>query len=334
MKKIIINLMLLLFAINIFAATSSGIGYSSIKNGIRVANKSALNNALINAISSYYKEIEPDKADSISEDHLKLIKKFRILERGVQDDSVYYKVEAEFDPIDTAHLATKSNPNTLVFYIKTDNPLKEYRNALSNAAKKMLEENNFSLKYQEDFIINIDKSDDPEKAYSIFSITRSRYLLHTNLKIEKAKTANKLVSETYFYTKKDTYPVIRAEGTISKMTEEGLIEAFNKVYQTTVSYILSNFVNSNRNLEHKENKYDIVFTNFKTFNQVMNVMDYLRSKGFFVTVKVKTVVSGKAEFELATKADLAEIKKVVDEQLKDAHTSDLEENTLIIDFKP
>lgn len=335
MKKIIFSIIFIILAVNTWAATSTGFGTSSLDGGIKVADKRALNNALINAIASYYASTNPEKADAISIEHLKLIKKFRILERGVQQSSVFYKVEVEFDEIGQVNLATKINPNTIVYYIKLESNLKEYRDLFNNLARKMLEENNFSLKYQEDFIINVDKSGDSEKAYSLFSVTRSRYLLHTSLKIEKSKAANKLISETYFYTKKDTYPIIRAEATINKMNNEGLQEAFNKVYLTTVSYIMSNFINTHLTTEPpKENKYDLIFVNFKSFNQVMNVMDYLRSKGFFVTVKVKSVVTGKAELELVTKSDIASIKKVVEEQLKDVdHTTDLEANSLLVEFK-
>ncbi len=335
MKKIILSIILVILAVNLWAATSTGFGTSSLEGGVKLADKRALNNALINAIVSYYATVNPEKSEGITVEHLKLIKKFRILERGVQQNSVYYKVEAEFDEIGAVNLVSKVNPNTIVFYIKLDASLKEYQEAINTTAKKMLEENNFSLKYQEDFIVNVDKSGDPEKAYSLFSVTRSRYLLHTVLKIEKSKSVNKLVSETYFYTKKDTYPIIRAEATLNKLNVEGVQDAFNKVYQTTVSYILANFVNTHTTIEQqKENRYDLIFMNFKSFNQVMNVMDYLRSKGFFVTVKVKSVVTGKAEFELVTKSDITLIKKVVEEQLKDVeHSTDLEANSLLVEFK-
>ncbi|ADR17970.1 hypothetical protein [Calditerrivibrio nitroreducens] len=333
MKKIALSFLLVFFTINLWAATSIGVGSSSMDGGIRVADKRALNNALINAISSYYAE-SSDSGKNITIDHLKLIKKFRILERGVENGEVYYKVEAEFDEIGSVNFATKVNPNTVVYYIKTDTSLKEFKELFANDAKKILEGNNLSLKYQEDFIVNVDKSGNSEQAYAIFSITKSRYLMHTTLKIEKSKTSNLLVSETYFYTKKDTYPVIRAEATVSKMNAEGIGEAFNKVYQTTISYIISNFINNQITAEQHENRFDLVFINFKSFNQVMGVMDYLRSKGFFTTVKVKSVVTGKAEFEMVTKSNLEAIKKVAEERLKDQpHNLSIEDNALILEFQ-
>lgn len=335
MRKIVFSIIFIIFGLNLFSAVSTGVGSSSLDGGVRVADKRALNNALINAIASYYASINPEKSDAISIEHLKLIKKFRILERGVNQNSVYYRVEVDFDEVGQVNIATKANPNTIVFYLKLETGMKDYLNMLDSLARKILEENSFSLKYQEDFIVNLDKSGDPDKVYSLFSVTRSRYLMHTSLKVEKTKSYNKLISETYFYTKKDTYPIIRAEATINKMNAEGLQEAFNKVYQTTISYIVANFLNTHSATEQpKENKYDLVFLNFSSFNQVMNVMDFLRSKGFFVTVKVKSVVTGKAEFELVTKSDISSIKKVVEELLKDQeHTTEIEENSLLVEFK-
>lgn len=73
---------------------------------------------------------------------------------------------------------------------------------------------------------------------------------------------------------------------------------------------------------------------FKSFNNVMNVMDTLRSKGFFTTVKVKSFVTGKAEFEINTKADAETIKKVIDEILKDANReTTLQDNSIYIEYK-
>ncbi|MCX8084770.1 MAG: hypothetical protein N3C60_07625 [Calditerrivibrio sp.] len=325
----------LLYTIS-YAAVSTGTGTSSMDGGIKAADKRALNNALINAIANYYSEKNPDLAESITAEHIKLIKNYRIIERGVKQYTVYYTVEAEFDEIGSVSISTKSNPNTLVYFIKLENNLMEYKDIFYDSARFIIEEHGFSLKFQEDFLLNLDKIGDHEKAYSVFSKNRSRYMIFTTLKIEKLKNNTKLVSESYFYTKKDTYPIIRAEATIGKMNNDGLKESFVKVFLTTITYVNTNFLPMSKMTQNetKDQKIDLVFINFSSFNQVINIMDYLKAKGFFTTVKVKSFITGKAEFEINTRTDVGAITKVVKELLNNTNVEIVShENAVIMEFR-
>lgn len=337
MRKILLVFLLLFIPTVIFSAVSKGTGYSAISEaGIKVAEKVALSNALLNAIANYYEEVNPDMVDNVNKDFLKLVKKFRILERGVKQYSVYYTVEVTFDESASPNVERKSNPNTIVYFINVERSMSNLKQKLYDLTKNYLEEIGMSTRYQEDFILNTDSTSSPDKALSTFNLLKARYLIYINVKIEKVKNVNKLLTESYLYSKKDSFPTIKAEGTLAKINELSVIETYKTDLETTMKYISTNFMNisSPPSVEKPENKIDLIFMAFKSFNNVMNVMDTLRSKGFFTTVKVKSFVTGKAEFELNTKADTETIKKVIDEILKDVnHETTLQENSIYIEYK-
>ncbi|MCA1926890.1 MAG: hypothetical protein LDL13_03280 [Calditerrivibrio sp.] len=337
MRKLLLVFLLLFIPNVIFSAVSTGTGYSVIsESGVKVAEKIALSNAILNAITNYYEEVSPDMAENVNKDFLKLVKKFRILERGVKQYSVYYTVEVTFDESASPNVERKSNPNTFVYFINLDKFLSDFKQKLYDVTKNYLEEIGMSTRYQEDFIVNIDSTGSSDKALATFNLLKARYLIYINVRVEKGKNGNKLLTESYFYSKKDSFPTIKAEGTLAKINELSVIETYKTDLQTTMKYITTNFMNvsSNPLAEKPENKIDLIFIEFKSFNNVMNVMDTLRSKGFFTTVKVKSFVTGKAEFELNTKSDAETIKKVIDEILKGVnHDTTLEENSIYIEYK-
>ncbi|MEF3255712.1 MAG: hypothetical protein K6348_09190 [Deferribacterales bacterium] len=332
---ILIFLISLINSINCFSAVSTGTGYAPISGNIRLADKVALNNAFIDAISNYYKEHNPEMEEKVNKDFIKLITKYRILERGVKQYTVFYTVEVTFDETASLNIATtKSNPQTIVFFIKTDSNISPFKDKLYDITIKHLEDNGFNIKYQTDFIISTDSKSDLDTSLSTFKLLKARYFIYLDLKIEKSKKVNKLITTSSFFTQKDVYPQQKSEAILPKITEQTLIENFTSNLSNIIKNIKSNYIISTKNdVEKVETIIDLVYINFKSFNEVMNVMDYLKSKGFFNTVKVKSFVTGKAEFEISTKSNIEIIKKAIEEQLKNInHDLQIEDNSIYIEF--
>jgi hypothetical protein len=329
--------MFFIITFNLFAAGSTGTGSASIGGGsIRASEKAALKNAMINAISSYYLDSNPQLSEKVDDEFIRLISKYRILERGVKGGSIYYKVEVTFDETASINVAAKSNPNTVVYLINIDKSLSAFKQTFYDLTKNYLDSSGMSLKYQNDFYLAVGSSDNLDKALSTFSISRARYFIYIGIKSVKDKSSSKLVTESYFYSKKDSFPVVKAEASLTKTTEQSVTEAYNKDIETTLNYIKSNFIKQSGGepSDSNESKISMIFTEFKSFNDVMNVMDTLKSKGYFTTVKVKSFVPGKAEFEVVATSNIEQLKKITEDLLKNVNFDiSADEDSIYIEYK-
>lgn len=300
---------IIFYTTTIFAFDIKGVGKAVIVNDdLKTAEITARNSALIDALSNYFvlnNSIEdiPD----INEEFFKFIKKYTILNRKVENFTVYYEVIATIDEvaINDANYLINNITHSVIYIFENDDLDSDLKTAMKKQLSQILSEYNFSIKYQEDFEIITPDNLNFEDKLSNFGNSKAKYFFTFNLSPECSTIDNgyfcKLTTILKIYTKKETLPTIKTiTSSLDKTEIDAISDAFKKASENILKYIKSNLIKSEQE-KSADKTYNITFINFKTIANLNKLLNFLKEKGFINNYTLKSYSISQATFELTTK---------------------------------
>jgi len=324
------------------AYLSTGRGSSIIENNnLKKAEREAYKRALENAISNFYKQYNRvETIPSITGEFFKFINSYKILNRYVDDFTVYYEIEADVQKVDLKDLSytVKNIKDAVVYFLDiTGNVSVVKQNELGKIASDLFNKYNFSTDYQKEFSLSLGVKPRYKDLVDMFANTGGKFLFDISVKyeIDKADMDSicKMEMLTKIYTREKRMPPIKYSTSVIKPSiQEALLGAFTKSWDKTLEYVTSNIIKPpEKNTRIID--YNIIALNYKTYSEVMDLINSLEDKGLVDSYKLVKYNHKEILFNIKTKSDIGELS----EKIKGYHTDypfsvEILDGSILVDF--
>ncbi|BAI80057.1 hypothetical protein DEFDS_0575 [Deferribacter desulfuricans SSM1] len=339
MKKLLLIIFLtILSIINICnAAIYESIGNAVIENNdLKTADRKALDNALIEAIKKHFENVTLDKnkIPEITNEYIRFVKSYKILDRYVKDYTVYYHMIVDVDEItvDDLPLFFNTLKQSVVYYFE-NTP----ENISPDDLNKLFNHYNLSLKYQDSFTFNLPPNPSYDDILNEFAKNDARYLIiFTYKKLQNSLNnigcKTELKVETYTKTKKFKTIKIISTKSLPDMTEcikDSLMSSIDKA----LNYIKTNYIELPK-IEKVQQNITITFINFKDFNTIQKFLEELTNRHYIDEVKIKSFSMDEAVYDVTTVLSLENLiaKLKLLKNNSNYNIINFAEGQLIIDF--
>ncbi|MGA1862949.1 hypothetical protein OWM07_08695 [Deferribacter thermophilus] len=303
MKKLLVLILIIFsFAASSFSATYESIGEAIIENNnLKVADKNALNNALISAIKKHFEYITVDKSKipEITSDFIRFIKSYKILDRYVKEYTVYYHLLVDVDEITVEDLPLFFNTlkQSIVFYSFT--PIENLNDENIN---KTFEKYDLSLKYQGNFLFNLPANPTYDDILNEFTKNDAKYLLIINFKQIEDDSFNEICKTELSvdtFTKNRKFKTIKIISTKSNKADldECLKDSYISSLDRALKYIKNNYIKL-PTFEKNNQLITITFINFRNFTPIQNLLEELSNRRYITEYKVKSFSMDEAIFDV------------------------------------
>jgi len=300
---------IIFYSTGVFAYDIKGVGRSVIVNDdLKTAEINARNSALIDALYNYFvlnhsNEDIPD----INEEFFKFIKKYTVVNRKVENFTVYYEIIATIDEvaISDANYLINNITHSVIYIFENEDLDSDLKTKMKDQLNQIFAEYNFSTKYQEDFEILTPDNSNFEDKLSNFGNSKAKYFFSFNVSpicslIDKDFLC-RLTTTVKIYTKKENLPTIKTvTSSLGKTEFDAISDAFKKASENILKYITSNIIKAESE-KSVEKTYNITFINFKTISNLNKLLNFLKEKGFINNFTLKSYSISQATFELTTK---------------------------------
>lgn len=315
------------------------------KNNLREADKNAREEALLNALKTYFENSnDTSNMPEITTEFFKFIKSYKILERYVNNYTVYYTIEADIDEIaqnDLTHYLN-SVSHSVVYILNTKNheTFKDIKhNTLDKVITDIFDSYSFSTKYQKTFQLKLSETPDLEEIMKQFSISKARYLYY----IELEASCNEIDNQTScnmntisrIFTKEKNFTAIKApSNTSSNNMTEALLTSFDKSINNTLKYVRENLIPLPE-IKYEIQKISIIVINYKTFSSIKNTLKILKDKKIINNYNVQSYTSNKIIFNIETTFNQTQlISKIKSFNKNNDFSVENKETSIVMDFAP
>lgn len=346
MKKIflvIIAALLISYTFS-FAFTVKGSGSAVIsddKNPVSIDN-AAKNKALKNALAAYFSILAKESgqaAPDVTDEFLKFIKKFKILNRTVDGHTLTYVIQADIDDValNDINYYIKQMTNSAVIANKGISPALEETAKLVESAEDILKKNSFTLTYNRNFQKNLPVMPTDEDIMEQFNQSNAQYLY-----IFDSEHAYSVLNGQYECNMKLITTIESKKGRLSKMQvtseatdntrEKCVKKAYEAAVEKSVNYVRNNLLVIKENDMHKQT-YTVSALNFGKFVKIKDFIDILTKRDVVTSHRVTEYTLNSVKLELDsffTREDL--ITKIKELQEKQGFLCECGEDIITLNF--
>ncbi|MGA1845913.1 hypothetical protein [Deferribacter abyssi] len=314
-KHLLILLAILLISYSItYAIQYDSFGTSVIENNnLKKADKSALTNALLNAIKKHFEKVttNKDKIPEITKDFIRFVKSYKILNRYIKDYTVYYHLLVNVDEItvDDLPLFFNNLKQSVIYYIVNMSNLNNDKN-IANIFGKY----NLSLKNEDDFLFNLPQNPSYDDLLNEFAKSSAKYLIifKTNIISESGEIPysckTELITETF--TKEKKFKIFKVVSTKSSIISKNdcisnsILSSINKA----VEYIKNNYIELPK-INISKNELTLTFINFNNLSIILKLLKVLDNKHYIEKYKMKSFSLNEAVFDIISLLPVDNLEK-------------------------
>lgn len=339
-------ILLIVISNTCFAANIKSSGTAIIENNnLRKAQHQAQENALLNALKSYFETNEdPAEMPEVTIEFFKFIKSYKVLERYVSDFTVYYTIEADIDEVaknDLTHYLNRITHSVIYFINNNDiEKVPEVSKSLVNkVTKNILSEYSFSSKYQDAFELKLSESPDFEEIIRHFGISKARHLFYIeiNANCQNKEDMNNCNVSTVsrIFLKDRNFPAIKAPSSASASSiKEAFMTAYDKNLNNTLQYVRANLI-SLPELQTEVTDIKIEVINYKTFSSIQKIFNTLKRKRMINEFNIQSYTANKIIFNIESTFTqtklISKLKTLIDKfEFSVMHKN----NSILMDFAP
>ncbi|GAB1537329.1 hypothetical protein ADMFC3_29600 [Geovibrio sp. ADMFC3] len=310
MRKTIICLLiaaaLFSFTDKAHAMFIEGRGSSVIhESNVKAADMNAKENALKNAMRNFFSSADNTSTPEITNEFLKFITGYKIINRYVQDNTVFYVVSADMDEIAMGNLNyyIREATNSVVFEV-AGNIKDDIKPLLRKTAAEVLQQQRFTASNNQDFLAEMSDSPKPADMMAAFAVTPAQYLFIITVNPDTRQEGEIFSCDTEVYIKPYSrdkeFPAVKVTGKAIQETDDLCVaEAFRSSLFTAAEYIRTNLIPLPETV-NTVTKYTVTAVNFGKFADVKDFMDFLKRREIFKDYSIKTFSLEEAIFEAET----------------------------------
>ena len=232
----------------------------------------------------------------------------------------------------------KNIEDAVVYFLDiTGNVSVVKQNELGKIASDLFNKYNFSTDYQKEFSLSLGVKPRYKDLVDMFANTGGKFLFDISVKyeIDKADMDSicKMEMLTKIYTREKRMPPIKYSTSVIKPSIQGaLLGAFTKSLDKTLGYVTSNIIKSpEKNTRIMD--YNIIALNYKTYSEVMDLINSLEDKGLVDSYKLVKYNHKEILFNIKTKSDIGELS----EKIKGYHPDypfsvEISDESILVDF--